>query len=329
MENATFVCGAFSVIPDEGPVLTDGAIYLLLTLLEQLQPVMSGAAVEDFHLEAARGLLAAGLLKTDGHEVVAAAEEDGDGSPVSLTWCAEKNAYGYFGRVGWVLVPEERLRLYRADIPKALETMTLNLHRPVRRPITALLADMVWDLGDIRLKGRTHTVSVWFARRLFDVHAWRNLRDRAAARPPSNSRLLLTTTPVALLSDEPLPSTSTLAIEDCLRFDGGVSLDPALLAAHLDGGVISRNSESLRVIGDAREVHFRGQTYTFPRGDKQRRIIVYLHKQLQAHRSAVSAAEIIAALDLGEQTRIRDVFKKNAAWGTLLTESGGMVRFCL
>jgi hypothetical protein len=41
----------------------------------------------------------------------------------------------------------------------------------------------------------------------------------------------------------------------------------------------------------------------------------------------VSVAEVIAELDLPEKTRVRDTFKKHPAWGVLLIEEAGSVRF--
>ena len=44
---------------------------------------------------------------------------------------------------------------------------------------------------------------------------------------------------------------------------------------------------------------------------------------------SVSTAEIVAELDLGENTRIRDLFRKNPAWEILLSERGGACKFNL
>jgi hypothetical protein len=51
-------------------------------------------------------------------------------------------------------------------------------------------------------------------------------------------------------------------------------------------------------------------------------------KYLQGQRWT-SSSEIAAEVDLADTTRMRDVFKKSAAWGKLLTERDGMCSFCL
>src|SRR3954447_541364 len=109
--NVTCAFGVCCAMSDNPLVLAPAALALLLELLEQPEPVLSGMALRNFHGCTGAALLAAGLLYADGHETVAAAEEEGDGVPVSLTWSPEEESYGYFSAAGWTSIAEEQLRI--------------------------------------------------------------------------------------------------------------------------------------------------------------------------------------------------------------------------
>jgi hypothetical protein len=62
---------------------------------------------------------------------------------------------------------------------------------------------------------------------------------------------------------------------------------------------------------------------------RQRQIICHIHERYRQGQRWTSTEEIVAALDLRPNARIRDFFKKSPAWNRLLTERNGMCGFCL
>ncbi|WP_426954182.1 hypothetical protein [Muricoccus radiodurans] len=89
--------------------LTPEAVNLLFTLLEQREPVLSGAAAELCAAESAL-LIEAGLLVPDGHDDVAVRPGDDDDVPVSLFWSDTLGGLAAFGpTAGPALVPRDHL----------------------------------------------------------------------------------------------------------------------------------------------------------------------------------------------------------------------------
>ena len=115
---------------------------------------------------------------------------------------------------------------------------------------------------------------------------------------------------------------------DLLAGQDDLALDPDVLRLRLDGAPVIVDGEPLVIIGGGREVRFFGAVYCFPKGDKQRRVIMLLHDRYREGEKWVSSAEIAEELELGGQTRLRDLFKGNIAWRRLLTEKNGMCGFC-
>jgi hypothetical protein len=86
--------------------------------------------------------------------------------------------------------------------------------------------------------------------------------------------------------------------------------------------------QPLQIIGEGRLVRFYGETFEFPRGDKQRRVIVYLYERSLEGIYEVPWAEIVAELNLPTNTRADKLFKDSPAWNQLLTLRNSMCSFC-
>ena len=106
----------------------------------------------------------------------------------------------------------------------------------------------------------------------------------------------------------------------------GVRNDADIISGVLSGIRPQRPAQLIDPSSDFKFVRALGQTFPF-RGDKQRRIIEYMHRRWLDGEDRVSVAKIIAELDLPAQTRIRDIFKKHPAWNVLLTEKEGSAQF--
>ena len=85
----------------------------------------------------------------------------------------------------------------------------------------------------------------------------------------------------------------------------------------------------IMVIGEGKEVRFFGETFRFPKGVRQRQIICYIHERHRQGRHWTSTEEIVTALELRPNARIRDFFRRSGAWNRLLTERSGLCGFCL
>jgi hypothetical protein len=303
---------------------------LLLAALELPVASLSAVTVNDLYPNAAASLQQAGLLHAEGHEVTAAPSTDHDDVPTAASWCPDRASFGTFtANVGWVPLPDIRLTRYVVPIEHFLGR-TIELQR--RAPgadTTCIVPDILWELGDVRLPGRSHNVPLWFARRLSHPGVWQQIKGAVRARPPARQRIMLTSTRLDNLHEPAIPRHAILSLHDVLARQEDVRIVPEKLAAYLDGVPAGADGEELLVIGDGREVHLRGEIYRFPKGDTQRRVIMHLYAAYLNGDVQVPTARIIADLDLDPSTRLRDTFKRHPAWGKLLIEKAGLCSFCL
>ncbi|MGE0759587.1 MAG: hypothetical protein AB7O38_21395 [Pirellulaceae bacterium] len=314
----------------DSPLVTLGpdAVDLLLKLLEQPEPVLSGAMAADYYPAQSAALKTLDLLLDDGYDAVAVPEFDHDDQPLSLDWDADQNSYCYRGQDGRPhFVSGERLRRYRLDIVTAISRMTATIRQPHRRPADPLADDMIWDAGMFALPGRSAGMSVWFARRLSDPQVWSHLRRLNRIRPPSGVRVVLTSTRIEQIVEETrLPRL--LSLSDLLASSGDIAIGPTLLVASLDALPPARHDGLPEISADGRVVRFRGVTYEFPKGEQQRRILRHLYERALDGELWVSTADIVAELDLTPRIRMRDIFKGHNALGHLICERKGRCGFC-
>lgn len=312
---------------DAAPVLEADAVDLLLALMEAPEAQLSGAALTDFHSVAGAALINAGALKDAGHEPVTTGMADHDDLPVGVTWRAEFGGYAYFSpSAGWVKVENERLVRYRVEFRWLLATLARQLQIPQAFEPTCLVENVLWELGPTWIGHRKHMATVFLGRRLRhrDVieAACHALRGRVRGR----AGLLLTTgaAPSAFVTIPGQPVV--VPLRTCLVIGAGLTVDTGNLASRLGGSPPARGQEPIEIVGDGRVVWFYGEKFEFPRGEKQRLVIVYLYEQYLAGAYEVPAAEILSELDL--DTRIDKLFKDSPAWNRLLTQRSGMVGFC-
>ncbi len=306
------------------------AVEVLLSALEAPRSALSAAALQSFPAQVGAQLIAAALIKPDGHEAVATSLADHDDIPVTLTWSAEHRGFGYFSPSrGWVTVPNASIARYRVNVPDVLSAMTSNVAVSSSGALHAIVPDLIWDLGDARLAHRTHRVPIWFARRLFEPDVWRQLEDAAKARPAPRLRIILTSTSSRRLPKVVLSRHLIVPVQDVIKNDSSLALDPEILSARLDGAPAAAPEAPIVIIGEGREVRLFGRVFRFPKAVHQRRIIRFLYERYLQGELMVSSDEIVTELDLRDGARIRDFFKKSTAWNSLLTERGGMCGFCL
>jgi hypothetical protein len=305
------------------------AIEVLLSALEAPQAVLSGPALQSFPAHVCTQLLAAALIKPDGHEAITTSRADHDDSPVTLTWSPEHQGFGYFSpAAGWIDVPNVDIARYRVELANVMSALTEKMQVSARAAPLILVADHLWEVGQVRLGQRTHRTSIMFGRRLYDAGPWQAVKRALEARPSPPRRVILTSTHPDRLPEAPAGNT-LISIYDVLGNGGGLALDPAIVAARLDRLPAADTNEPVILIGDGKEVRLLGETFRFPKGVRQRQIIRFIHERYRQGQLWTATDEIVTTLDLRPNARIRDFFKKSPAWNRLLIERNGMCGFCL
>lgn len=212
------------------------AVDLLLSIVESADAKVTGTVLSDYHATSAGKLLAANVLRPDGHNAAAASLADFEDEPVSLIWSSERNGYGYFSpSAGWVDVPKERMGVYGVDFPVLFARLLVGLDIASRGGTRALVPRALWELGDARIGRRPQRVPIWFARRLSDRRIWADVADAARRRPTPHVRILLTSTSSGRLHEPGLPGHLVVSIGDAIDFDDGMAVSPEILSALLDG----------------------------------------------------------------------------------------------
>lgn len=235
------------------------AVGLLLSVLENPSARISGSLLSDSYPKQEAALLAANILKPCGHLPVAVSLTDHDDEPVSLTWSAEHEGYGYFSPAeGWITVSNERLAVFGVNYPVFLAQMMVQFDLASCGGATALIPDILWEVGDARIGRRKTRTSIWFARRLYDPAVWRQIADAAARRPITQIRVILTSTPSARPSDQPIPGHLVVPVRDVIDFCAGLAIRPDILTARLDGTLPIDVKERLYLSPDGRRLVING-----------------------------------------------------------------------
>lgn len=160
-----------------------GAVDLLLQILESRNARMSGAILRANFGEAADVLFAYDLLIKVGQTNIVAGMDDYEDLPTRVEWSSERESHGYHGSNGkWVSVSADEIALYGVKMPAFLVQMLVKCEQITPHAKAPLIADILWDLGTVKLEARGKPISVWFARRLFDDGHRGKVQEIAAIR---------------------------------------------------------------------------------------------------------------------------------------------------
>lgn len=171
------------------------AIDLLLRAMEARGASLQVSALQQFSRAATDALFKANLLVPSGHVPVVAGMDDYEDEPFEATWSAELQSYGYHDSTGrWVKVANHEIAACKVDYGLALAKALVAFERAGPSRPTPLIADLIWDVGTIKLAGAKAPVPVWFARRLSDPGVWAQLEALIARRAPQEIRIILTST---------------------------------------------------------------------------------------------------------------------------------------
>lgn len=316
-------------MPDQNTGLSSAALDLLLKVVETPEGVISGSALDDYHAVEAVALKDSGLLKPHGHETGTASQSDHDDEPVTLSWSAEHGGLGYFSpSAGWVSVPADRTLRYRVDLPVLLARLMSPADVSSRSGPVPLIADLLWEIGEVRLGRRTRRVPVWFARRLHDPNVWRQIRDMTLKRPTSSVRLILTSTSAQRMPDTPIAGHVPVSIRDVVDHTAGLAVHPDILAARLDGSR-RRDGNPLTHSEDYSVVTVHGKDHPFT-GVKQRALVRQLIEAFEAGSPDCLTAKVLE--EAGYSTSVNTIAKAlsgRADWREFIEEGGGTCRIII
>jgi hypothetical protein len=196
-------------------------------------------------------LVKAGLLVPDGYDDVAVRPGDVDDVPVSLFWSDKLGGLSAFSpTAGPVLVPTDQLIRRRVAVAGALAMMTANLDLPSCGRPDGRVAGLAWELGEVRVGGRPHRHSIWFARRLGDRVVQRQVEAALAARPHPRLRVLLTSSRAERLDGLTLPGTSIVPVRDVLGTPDSLGVSDEILAARISGVTPSQHDSLVQLSED-------------------------------------------------------------------------------
>jgi len=306
--------------------IDERAVALCRDIVEAPGCRISSAVLFDYHREAGQNLIETGVLTADDHDPVAVSAVDHDDEPVSLTWSPEHGGYGYFSpSAGWVAVPAEKLQQFHVDMGALIARLVDRLDLPSTARPTERISDVLWEIGDARLPGRNGRVPTWFARRLGDADVWRQVVAYLAGRPPSDFRVVITTSAAAQLQRDELSRHDIIEIRDVDDHGFGLVVEPSYLAAQLTSGASSSEEDPVRHASGFRHVWVGDREFRF-NGDKHRQIVEYLFNAWARGEPSVSSAAMFADLEFETTSRLRDIFKGHKDWKALIEAKGGACR---
>lgn len=305
--------GASSVTSRTDHRLDPVAAGLLHRVIETPGGRITADALAD-HCGAGTSLQSSGLIEPDGFETTTTSLADHDDTPVSITWSADQGGYGYFSPAsGWVPVPADRLGVFRVNFTNLLKHVLQQFDLPSHATPTTLLADSLWEVGEVRLPGRTKRVPLWVARRLDDPKVWASFLETVRLRPAPGLRVVLSFSPTARLPAQVLNGHAIISIQDVGHHQDGLVVDPEILAARVISGAVATDA-LIVMAADGASLTVRGHRYAFP-GSKQRAIIRHLYEAWASGNAECSTTEVLEAADYsGSVNTIAKAFSGRTDW---------------
>lgn len=303
------------------PPLDATAANLLLSVVETPSATIGGQVLEDYHASAGAALQARGLLESAGEQRVSPSLVDHEDEPVELIWSGEHGGYGYFSpAVGWVTVSGSQLALYRVRFDALFSQVLGRLDGTHTTPIV-LVPDLLWEVGEVRMPGRSKRVPVWIARRLAAPAVWVQFTDAVRLRPAPGLRIVLTFTPADRLPAQIMQGHEIINIPD-VADSSRLAVDPDLLAARVTCGAPPADV-AITMAADGASVTVRGTRYAFG-GSKQRAIIRQLYAAWKSGKSECLTVEVLEAAEFSRSVNtLAKAFSGRSDWRDFIKEEHG------
>jgi hypothetical protein len=308
---------------DANRALASAAVDLLSVIAETPGAEIAGAVLMDHYGAVAPRLLDLGVLIPEGHETTTTSLADHDDVPVTVIWSAEHRAFGYFSATaGWVTVPADRLAMYRIAFDKLLRQLVAPLFASKHITLAPLLPNLLWEVGDVKVPGRSKRVPLWIGRGLGDPKVWSRFSETVHARPAPGLRIVLSLTPADRLPAQVLQGHSIVGVRDIVDHARGLVVDPDLLAARIASGS-SSSGALITMAADGASVTVRGRRYAFT-GSKQRAVIRQLYEAWQAGSPECLTAKILDdAGNSGSVNTLAKAFSRREDWRDFIREERG------
>lgn len=298
-----------------------GAVDLLLQILESRNARISGAIIRANSSGAADVLFASDLLTKVGQTNLVAGIDDYEDEPTRVEWSPERESHGYYGSNGkWVSVSADEIALYGVRMPAFLAQMLVKCEQITPHAKAPLIADILWDLGTVKLEARGKPVSLLFARRLFDDGHRGNVQQIAAKRPPAETRVIITTSNGC--EDRAIAGHITMSLRDVAENASGFVLDPAAVARRLKL-VPSSTLKPISHSADYGTIHIGDETYKF-RGVQHRAILKILVDAYNDNDPIRLTAAVLEEVEAGDKvSNLARAFSGNKDWHKFIKEEAG------
>ena len=260
-----------------------------------------------------------------GQAIYVTLERNGSDYAQELTWVEEKQGYGHFDAyVGWVMVDDKDIKLYRLNVSGLMATLQRILGMPGSTQPKEIHEHLLWELGDTRIEGKM--CHVYFVCYLFGQANQRALRDAMRLATTKHPIVVLHPGNEAIEGDLELPlGTVMVPVNRIFDDSAELALDSLALAAMIRVGtpVTSQDEHGdLRFSTDYRLVHWQGEQYRLTK--KQAAVFEALGRDGgRVHKSLLEAAANTNS-DVRQIMRVRknDKSLPHPLWNTLLYHDG-------
>lgn len=299
------------------------AARLLMTIAETAGGKIAASALDDFYPRQGKQLIQTNLLAPLGNTFAAPLDLDHGDEPLPLIWSGEHGCFGYYNPAGvWITVPLESLTMFSVNMPVLLARMLAKMEIVGGAEPLALVPNAVWEIGNVRLSGRSKPVPLWVARRLSDSDCWSAFVAATRLRPAPGLRIVLSTTPTSRLPKQMFEGHEIISVGDVADRAAGIAVDPALLAARITNGS-PQADVPIAVSADGGSVTVRGKRYTFT-GQKHRAIIRHLHDAWKnGEPECLTEAVLEAAECANSVNTLTKAFSGRKDWQEFIKVEGG------
>ena len=299
------------------------AIDLLLRAMEARSSPLQVSALHQVSRAATDALLKANLLVPRGHVPVVAGMDDYEDEPVEATWSAELKSFGYHDSTGrWAKVANQEIAACRVDYGLALAKMLVAFERAGPSRPTTLHADLISDVGTIKLAGAKAPVPVWFARRLGDPGVWAQLEAMIGRKPPQEIRIILTSTPSERIPETAQKRNHIINVADVASDPTKLAISPQILGTSVFHGQAQRRFP-IDHSDDCGLVWHGDKTLSFG-GDKQRLLLQILFAAYWSSSPVLRVAAVLEEAGYGGQVNsLKKAFGRRDDWQTFIRFDDG------
>lgn len=303
--------------------LSKRAIDLLLRAMEARSSSLQASTLHQVSRRATDMLLEAKLLVAIGHVPVVAAMDDYEDEPIEAIWSPEQESFGYHDSTGrWIKVDNQEIAACKVDYGLAIARMLVAFERAGPPRPAPLIADLVLDVGTIKLSGTKAPVPVWFARRLADPVVWAQLESLVVRKPPQEIRVILTSTLGDCIPETAQKRNHIINVADVAGDPAKLAISPQVLGARVFPGQ-AQHRFPIDHSDDCGLVWYGDKTLTFG-GDKQRLLLQILFAAYWSGSPVLRVAAVLEEAGYGGQVNsLKKAFGRREDWQAFIKFDDG------